>query len=117
MAWCLWPIAAQTQTPASFSSRTRLILTWTVRLHLAREEVAGHVISTPVPRVVHDLYTWRLSVTPAVRNAGKYSIMGQVLDGMEVLDRMEKVPTGPEDKPLTSITLKSVTIHANPIAK
>ncbi|KDD76464.1 hypothetical protein H632_c216p2 [Helicosporidium sp. ATCC 50920] len=48
---------------------------------------------------------------------GKYSIMGQVVDGMEVLDRMEKVPTGPGDKPLTSITLKSVTIHANPIAK
>lgn len=32
--------------------------------------------------------------------AGKYTIFGQVIDGMEVLDRMEKVPTGPNDRPL-----------------
>lgn len=32
--------------------------------------------------------------------AGKYTIFGQVIDGMEVLDRMEKVPTGNADRPL-----------------
>ena len=26
--------------------------------------------------------------------AGKYTVFGQVIDGMEVLDRMEKLPTG-----------------------
>jgi peptidyl-prolyl cis-trans isomerase-like 3 len=34
-----------------------------------------------------------------------------------VLDAMEKVPVGPKDRPLQSISLKSVTIHANPIAE
>ncbi|KAL4443352.1 hypothetical protein ABPG75_011089 [Micractinium tetrahymenae] len=47
---------------------------------------------------------------------GKYTIFGQVIDGMEVLDRMEKVPTGPNDRPLQEIKIKGVTIHANPLA-
>jgi len=36
---------------------------------------------------------------------------------MEVLDRMEKVPTGHNDRPLQEIKLNSVTIHANPLAQ
>lgn len=48
---------------------------------------------------------------------GKYTIFGQVIDGMEVLDRMEKVPTGPNDRPLQEIKLNSCTIHANPLAR
>ena len=26
--------------------------------------------------------------------AGKYTVLGQVIDGLEVLDKMEKAPTG-----------------------
>jgi cyclophilin family peptidyl-prolyl cis-trans isomerase len=37
---------------------------------------------------------------PGLCHAGKYTIFGQVIDGMDVLDRMEKVPTGPNDRPL-----------------
>jgi peptidyl-prolyl cis-trans isomerase-like 3 len=40
----------------------------------------------------------------------------QVIDGWEVLDSMEKVPVGKKDRPTIDITLKSVTIHANPLA-
>lgn len=47
---------------------------------------------------------------------GKYTIFGKVIDGFEVLDRMEKSPTGPNDKPKQAINLLKVTIHANPIA-
>jgi len=47
---------------------------------------------------------------------GKYTIFGKVIDGFEVLDKMEKTPTGPGDKPKTNICLTKVTIHANPIA-
>jgi Cyclophilin type peptidyl-prolyl cis-trans isomerase/CLD len=33
--------------------------------------------------------------------AGKYTIFGQLLDGMEVLDKMEKIPTGkPSPQPI-----------------
>ncbi len=39
--------------------------------------------------------------------AGKYTIFGQVIDGMEVLDRMEKVPTGANDRPLQARTAQA----------
>jgi len=42
--------------------------------------------------------------------------MGQVIDGQDTLDKMEKIPVGAADKPLQEIRLRSVTIHANPMA-
>lgn len=50
-------------------------------------------------------------------STGKYTVFGQVIDGLDTLDRMEKVPVGPGDRPLQEITLKGVTIHANPLAQ
>ena len=47
---------------------------------------------------------------------GKYTVFGQVIDGMDVLDRMEKTPCDASDRPVQEIKLKSVTIHANPLA-
>jgi peptidyl-prolyl cis-trans isomerase-like 3 len=47
---------------------------------------------------------------------GKYTIFGQVIDGHDTLDKMEKQPTGPNDRPLSEIRITRVTIHANPIA-
>eukprot|EP00614_Pseudopedinella_elastica_P005979 CAMPEP_0172597914 /NCGR_PEP_ID=MMETSP1068-20121228/17900_1 /TAXON_ID=35684 /ORGANISM="Pseudopedinella elastica, Strain CCMP716" /LENGTH=175 /DNA_ID=CAMNT_0013397575 /DNA_START=29 /DNA_END=556 /DNA_ORIENTATION=+ len=46
----------------------------------------------------------------------KYTIIGRVIDGFEVLDAMERVPSGKKDRPLTEIKLKTITIHANPLA-
>lgn len=48
---------------------------------------------------------------------GKYNVFGQVIDGMEVLDKMEKVPTGANDRPLQEIRLNRISIHANPLAE
>lgn len=47
---------------------------------------------------------------------GKYTIIGQVIDGFDVLDKLEKVPTGAGDKPLQDIKIHEVTFHANPLA-
>lgn len=48
---------------------------------------------------------------------GKYTVFGQVIDGLDVLDRMEKVPTeGPGDRPKQEIKVEKITIHANPLA-
>lgn len=47
---------------------------------------------------------------------GKYTVFGHVIDGLDTLDRMERVPTGQGDRPLEDIQLNSVTIHANPLA-
>ena len=46
----------------------------------------------------------------------KYTVFGRVIDGHETLDAMEKIPVGKKDRPLTDITLSSITIHANPLA-
>ena len=46
-----------------------------------------------------------------------YSVIGKVIGGWDTLDAMEKVPViGKKHRPATDITIKSVTIHANPFA-
>ncbi|CAN1236605.1 Peptidyl-prolyl cis-trans isomerase CYP18-1, partial [Linum grandiflorum] len=47
---------------------------------------------------------------------GLYTVFGKVIHGFEILDIMEKTPTGPGDKPLAEIRINHVTIHANPLA-
>jgi len=54
------------------------------------------------------------SVQPHLNN--QYTIFGQVIDGLEVLDAMEKVPVGKKNRPLADIKIESVVIHANPLA-
>ena len=43
-------------------------------------------------------------------------VLFRVIDGMDTLDAMEGVPTDAKDRPLKEIVIKSVTIHANPLA-
>jgi peptidyl-prolyl cis-trans isomerase-like 3 len=48
---------------------------------------------------------------------GKYTIFGRVIHGFETLDDLEKVPVDDKThRPTTEIRLRSVTIHANPLA-
>nr|CAH7719521.1 unnamed protein product [Callosobruchus chinensis] len=47
----------------------------------------------------------------------KYTIFGRVIDGLDTLDELEKVPVNPKNfRPVNDIRINSVTIHANPIA-
>lgn len=46
----------------------------------------------------------------------KYSVFGHVIDGLDTLDKLEKVPGDGMDRPRQEIRLNRVTIHANPIA-
>jgi len=54
------------------------------------------------------------SAQPHLNNV--YTIFGQVIDGFETLDAMERVPVGKKNRPLAEIILQRVTIHANPLA-
>eukprot|EP00761_Pharyngomonas_kirbyi_P007756 gb/GECH01007766.1/.p1 GENE.gb/GECH01007766.1/~~gb/GECH01007766.1/.p1 ORF type:complete len:165 (+),score=30.25 gb/GECH01007766.1/:1-495(+) len=47
---------------------------------------------------------------------GMYTVFGHVIDGLDALDRMEKVPVDAKDRPTREIRLDRITIHANPIA-
>jgi len=47
----------------------------------------------------------------------KYTVFGKVIDGLEVLDELEKLPVNPKDyRPLSDTRINNVTIHANPLA-
>jgi peptidyl-prolyl cis-trans isomerase-like 3 len=47
----------------------------------------------------------------------KNTVFGRVISGKDdTLKKMEKIPVGALNKPLQSIRINSVTIHANPIA-
>ncbi|KAL4537993.1 hypothetical protein Ndes2437B_g09076 [Nannochloris sp. 'desiccata'] len=50
-------------------------------------------------------------------NGSKYTIFGHVIDGMDTLDKMERVPTAAGDRPIQEIRLNRVTLHANPLAQ
>lgn len=41
---------------------------------------------------------------------GRHTIFGQVVEGQEIVDKMVAVPKGPNDKPLTDIVMKKVSI-------
>lgn len=47
---------------------------------------------------------------------GKYTIFGQVIDGFDTLELLENEPVGKQHRPLNSVAIKYITIHANPIA-
>ena len=47
---------------------------------------------------------------------GKYTIFGQLIDGFETLEKLEKEAVGKNNRPLNDIKITEVTIHANPIA-
>jgi peptidyl-prolyl cis-trans isomerase-like 3 len=40
----------------------------------------------------------------------------QVIDGLDTLDKMEKVPVDASDRPKQELRINRVTMHANPIA-
>ena len=48
---------------------------------------------------------------------GKYTVFGSVIDGLEVLDKLERhFQATTQVVPLQDIVISGVTIHANPFA-
>jgi len=41
---------------------------------------------------------------------GKHTVFGQVTDGMDVVDKLEALPTDAGDKPRGGATIESVTV-------
>jgi peptidyl-prolyl cis-trans isomerase-like 3 len=47
----------------------------------------------------------------------KFTVFGKVIDGLQTLDELEKLPVHPKNcKPIGDTRILSVTIHANPLA-
>ena len=51
-----------------------------------------------------------ISGPSGVRLPPKYSLFGKVVKGLDVVDAIQNVPTGRNDRPLTDVTIRSVTI-------
>ncbi|KND02514.1 peptidyl-prolyl cis-trans isomerase-like 3 [Spizellomyces punctatus DAOM BR117] len=47
----------------------------------------------------------------------KYTVFGKVIDGWDALDSLEKVPVDEKSRPIQDVRIRTVTIHANPIAE
>ena len=51
-----------------------------------------------------------ISGPSGVRLPPQYSLFGKVVNGLDVVDTMEKVPTNPGDRPKDDVVINSVTI-------
>ncbi|EOD43706.1 Ribosomal protein L25/L23 [Neofusicoccum parvum] len=53
---------------------------------------------------------------PAPHLDGKNTVLGRVIEGDDVLDRLEGLAVDKKGRPKQKVTIKNVTIHANPLA-
>lgn len=52
-----------------------------------------------------------------ILTVSKFVVVFRVIDGLETLEQLEKLPVNPKNyKPLTETRINSVTVHANPLA-
>jgi peptidyl-prolyl cis-trans isomerase A (cyclophilin A) len=51
-----------------------------------------------------------LTVGPTPWLNGKHTIFGEVIEGADVVDRISRVKTGSQDRPVEDVTIESVTI-------
>jgi cyclophilin family peptidyl-prolyl cis-trans isomerase len=58
-----------------------------------------------------------ITLAPTEWLNGKHTIFGEVVDGMDVVNKIGLVKTGAGDKPLTPVVMKKVTIERVPAAK
>jgi peptidyl-prolyl cis-trans isomerase A (cyclophilin A) len=52
-----------------------------------------------------------ITVAPTPWLTGKHTIFGEVIDGIDVVDAITRVPTVPGDRPVTDVVIESVTIQ------
>ncbi|KAF2131569.1 cyclophilin-like protein [Dothidotthia symphoricarpi CBS 119687] len=57
-----------------------------------------------------------ITFAPAPHLDGKNTVFGKVIEGIEVLDDLESIAVDKKSRPLERVEIKSVTVHANPLA-
>lgn len=57
-----------------------------------------------------------ITFAPAPHLDGKNTVFGKLLEGMDVLDELEKLEVDKKSRPKERVEIKSITIHANPLA-
>lgn len=67
------------------------------------------------PNTIGSQFYITYSRQPTLDNV--YSVIGRVIHGLDVLEKMERLPTGKKHRPLEPPSITAVTIHANPFAE
>ncbi|CDZ76494.1 Peptidyl-prolyl cis-trans isomerase B [Legionella massiliensis] len=52
-----------------------------------------------------------ITVAPTPHLQGGYNVFGQVIAGQDVADKISKLATDPQDKPVTPVVIESITIQ------
>jgi peptidyl-prolyl cis-trans isomerase A (cyclophilin A) len=52
-----------------------------------------------------------ITVVPTTWLTGKHTIFGEVVEGQDIVDKITKVPRGPQDRPKNNVVLKKVTVE------
>ena len=68
-----------------------------------------------IPAEVWDVYAKNggsIHLDGAWRYGGGHTVFGQVFDGLDVIEKISKVETGTNDKPLSDVIIKSIDIKA-----
>lgn len=89
---------------------------YTVPAELGRNHVRGAVAMSRLGDVVNPSKAsngsqFYVCLTPMPKLDGKYTVFGEVLEGLDVLDFISNQPTDSNDFPLAKIVIKSITIQ------
>ncbi|KCV73435.1 peptidylprolyl isomerase [Fonticula alba] len=57
-----------------------------------------------------------ITYAPQPNLDNNHTVFGKVISGLETLEDLERVPVDEKQRPLSPVTIKNVTIHANPMA-
>ena len=72
--------------------------------------VEAEVASLPAPAITPEMREAYTTVGGAPHLDGDYTVFGEVIDGMEVIDAIEKVATDRSDRPIEDVRILSMKI-------
>ena len=89
---------------------------YTIPAEFGRNHVRGTVAMSRLADVVNPSKAssgsqFYVCLTPMPKLDGKYTVFGEVLEGLDVLDFISNQPTDSNDFPLAKIVIKSITIQ------
>ncbi|MEI6340070.1 MAG: peptidylprolyl isomerase [Verrucomicrobiota bacterium] len=89
---------------------------YTIPAEIGRTHVRGTVAMSRLPDTINPAKAsngsqFYITLTPTPKLDGKYTVFGEVLEGLDVLDAISNERTDSNDFPLAKIVIKSITIQ------